>query len=380
MKKRIRRDLMSFLLAAVLATAGNAAPTTPQNRDPELSRSALLGHLKSTDLSAVADRVSEERQRLRIRTRVAPTRRAMGTVVFRSGLTAEALAQFVISHAIDISRADAKAYVSADQLTYTFSLADFNRLSGTLSERLRKSIGHVNAEYMHDAMVANSSDRQRFAELASADIRFFKANVAGTLTALDKIAVEPNVAGVFFDDRTELVNSEGHFQDEMRHVRDTTVSREILRKELTGRFGVTNSVAAGREMQLQILPGSTTNSALVCEPDVGPDGHQFCYLDPDAPPTITGDPIVDGEIAGQDSAAGQLSVQGPPGSSLSNKPCAPGGYCPSVRTLNPFNDLFSCNNPKGSLQDCPNDNTWLPWPRTGGSAVWGVGLRGTPGG
>jgi hypothetical protein len=84
-------------------------------------------------------------------------------------------------------------------------------------------------------------------------------------------------------------------------------------------------------------------------------------------------------------AGGSSIVVGPPGAgdTGSNKICIEGMPCERLPAMSPTNDVYSCNRPKmqgGRREKCPNDSTWLPWPKTGGQAAFGVRADSSAGG
>lgn len=205
---RANARLFASIVLAVLAAQAGA-----QSKDPpspaELSRSAIEAHLRTTDGESIASRILDEHRKVRSNAAAAPEADGIATVVFKRGLSEQALTAFLSDQQLELARVELKVPVSQDNRVFTISIdaTDLLRVDGDFGDRLRKAVGHVRAEFATLADSTQGEESGRFREVAfSRSIDAYKVEAIAPKRRIAALLEHPNVAAVFLDDTDSKVS------------------------------------------------------------------------------------------------------------------------------------------------------------------------------
>jgi hypothetical protein len=199
--------LFASILLAVFATQADAQSKDPPSQ-ADLSRSALEGHLRTTDEKSIASRILDEHRKIRTSAAAAPEADSIATLVFKRGLSEQALTGFLTEQQLELARVELKVPVSQDNRVFTISIGatDLMRFDGELRDQLRKAVGQVRAQFASLADSTRGEESDRFREVAfRRSLDTYKIEAVAPRRTIAALLEHPNIAAVFLDDTDRQV-------------------------------------------------------------------------------------------------------------------------------------------------------------------------------
>ncbi|MEU5264201.1 hypothetical protein [Amycolatopsis sp. NPDC021455] len=341
-----RRTALACSAVMVVSLLTGAFPASAQ--DPpvrpgphELSRSALEGLLRRTSPQEVDASVRQARQAVTDQAARTPAATGSASVVLAEGLTAGGAADFVAKRGLDLISGEAKVSVAGE--VYTLWFNDFERIEGTGAQKLERAVGKARLRNLQQANAAPAAEQAKLRELATADIRFYRLDVAATHSRLADLANDRSIAAVVPDTDDRKVTELRSRRAKIDAARKSGATAPPIRLE-SG-----DPAKSGTTPSTPVL----TNSGQRCawRPSDGALGCETAHWG-----KVSGDPVTDSGLARRQGqvAAGTTA----PAASAAN----------ALTDSNAFTDCRAPSNNEG----CPNDFTYSPRPQTSGSQSFAV--------
>ena len=197
---------LAALAIASIPLALTAAPLS----DSDLVQSAVVSEARISDPAVIQRLLDSSRARLTEKIAANPNQVIGGVIVFARGLESKQVAQFVDSHKLDVTGAEAKVSVGDRGIADTmgFGAQSLFFLDGTLDERLDKLVGRQRSLFMAESQIPDNPNATNRREAAySQNIRFYKIEAVGPALSFDAIQKGTEAAAVFVDQTDERVRN-----------------------------------------------------------------------------------------------------------------------------------------------------------------------------
>jgi hypothetical protein len=209
--------LLSATLLAAISLPISVYGQSIANRD--LAKEALSGHLRTGDDSKLSLAINQGRADVEAKSKVAPDKRVLATVIFKHGVTADRLAALAKEFQLDITQTDAKVPVALTDDVYTILTMHEKEPPATLAARLRASDSDVRPTIKESASKASRSAGQNFVQVPTdtsiPEVLYYASTVIGTLQDVAGVGRLAEVMTVVIDDeKTESVSNKIRSRDQ----------------------------------------------------------------------------------------------------------------------------------------------------------------------